>query len=380
LCNKGKYNSNTNKQKSIKEKMDMILSKNILALTKKIRKSPSPKLRVVKPSLLRNIIYNQKDKVENAKHNNNFGNNIICNGLISRKNKNSPSPLSFRFANNNSNNAFNFHTSINNCNNKKAIVDNLLVVNNKRVSSGRKKIIGNSPKYLLNKNNSENYDKINDKIYYQSSSSKKSKNFPFKNRTTFGLNNNNINGGNRNQKFYNQKTKNISSINKKNMIVFNNNDEDYNPIHERKKNTIVLQRNNNKKLLVQKNKNIGNINNNKNIITNEISKKNNININNMKINSNMYNRQMTVIQNFSKYKKKGALNLNNFSKNCHNENLSNNYFEENKIVNEESSYKKNKNINFNNNIANRTIEEKIKKKEYHSQPKMRNNANNCYTN
>jgi CCR4-NOT transcription complex subunit 6 len=103
LCNKGKYNSNTNKQKSIKEKMDMILSKNILALTKKIRKSPSPKLRVVKPSLLRNIIYNQKDKVENAKHNNNFGNNIICNGLISRKNKNSPSPLSFRFANNNSN-------------------------------------------------------------------------------------------------------------------------------------------------------------------------------------------------------------------------------------------------------------------------------------
>jgi hypothetical protein len=94
----------------------------------------------------------------------------------------------------------------------------------------------------------------------------------------------------------------------------------------------------------------------------------------------MYNRQMTVIQNFSKYKKKGALNLNNFAKYCHNENVSNNYYEDNKIVNGESSYKKNKNINFNSNISNRTIEDKIKKKECHSQPKMRNNANNCYTN
>ena len=379
LCNNGKYNSNTNKQKSFKEKMDMILSKNILALTKKIRKSPSPKLRIVKPSLLRNVINNPKDKItENLKHNNNFGNNIICNGFIGRKNKNSPSPLSFRISNNNSNYACNFLTSNNNCNNKRTIVDNLLLVNNKRINSGRKKVIGNSPKYLLNKNNSENYDKINDKIYYQSSSSKKSKNFPIKNRTTFGLINNNINAGNRNQKFYGKKMKNISSINKKNII--NNNDDDYNPIHERKKNTIVLQRNNNKKLLVHKNKNIVNINNNKNIITNEITKKNNIMINNMKINSNMYSRQMTVIQNFSKYKKKGALNLNNFGKNCHNENVSNNYYEDNKIVNEEASYKKNKNINFNNNISNRTIEDKIRKKEYHSQPKMRNNANNCYTN
>ena len=360
--------------------MDMILSKNILALTKKIRKSPSPKLRVVKPSLLKNVINNQKDKVENVKHNNNFRNNIICNGLLGRKNKNSPSPLSYRISNNNSNYACNFHTSNNNCNNKKAIVDNLLVVNNKRVNSGRKRIIGNSPKYLLNKNSSENIDKINDKIHYQSSSSKKSKNFPFKNGTNFGLINNNINGGNRNQKFYNKKSKNILNNNKKNMIVINNNDDDYNLIHERKKKTIVLQRNNNKRVLVQKNKNISNINNNKNIITNEISRKNNLMINNMKINSNMYNRQMTVIQNFSKYKRKGTLNLNNFAKNCHNENLSNNYYEDNKIVNGESSYKKNKNINFNSNISNRTIEDKIKKKECHSQPKMRNNANNCYTN
>ena len=380
LFNNGKYNSNTNKQKSLKEKMDIILSKNILALAKKIRKSPSPKLRIVKPSFLRNMINNPKDKlVENLKNNNNFGNNLICNGLIGRKNKNSPSPLSFRISNNNPNYTCNFHTSNNNCNNKKAIVDNLLVVNNKRINSGRKKVIGNSPKYLINKNNSENYDKINDKIYYQSSSSKKSKNFPFKNRAAFGLINNNINAGNRNQKFYNKKIKNISSINKKNMIVTNINEDDYNPIQERKKNNIVLQRNNNKKLLVQKNNNICNINN-KNIIKNELSKKNNIMINNIKINSNMYNRQMTVIQNFSKYKKKGALNLNNLTKNCHNENILNNYYEDNKVVNEESSYKKNKNINLNNNISNRTIEDKIKKKEYHSQPKMRNNTNNCYTN
>ena len=148
LCSNGKYNSNTKKQKSLKEKMDMILSKNILALTKKIRKSPSPKMRVLKPSLLKNVINNQKDKVENVKHNNNFRNNIICNGLLGRKNKNSPSPLSYGISNNNSNYACNFHTSNNNCNNKKAIVDNLLVVNNKRVNSGRKKIIGNSPKYF----------------------------------------------------------------------------------------------------------------------------------------------------------------------------------------------------------------------------------------
>jgi hypothetical protein len=89
---------------------------------------------------------------------------------------------------------------------------------------------------------------------------------------------------------------------------------------------------------------------------------------------------MTVIQNFSKYKKKGALNMNNFAKNCHNENVSNNCYEDNKIVNEETSYKKNKNNNFNNNNSNKTIEDKNRKKEYHSQPKMRNNAKNCYTN
>jgi hypothetical protein len=45
------YKINKSKQKSLKEKMDNILSKNIIALTKKVRKSQSPKIRNSRPSL-----------------------------------------------------------------------------------------------------------------------------------------------------------------------------------------------------------------------------------------------------------------------------------------------------------------------------------------
>jgi hypothetical protein len=92
---------------------------------------------------------------------------------------------------------------------------------------------------------------------------------------------------------------------------------------------------------------------------------------------------MTKIQNFSKYKKKGALNIinNNYDKNnYHNENISNNYYEDKKIIIETNDNKKIKTLNL-NNIVNRTIDDKRKKNEYnHSQPKMTDQTNNCYTN
>ena len=139
----GKYNNNTSKQKSFKEKMDIILSKNIIALTKKIRKSPSPKIKISRPSLIKNIINKPHNKIlENIKHNNNFGNNIYCNRVSRKKNKNSPSPLSFRINNSTNNYIYNTNT---NSNNKKSIlclnqnVDNLLLINNKKLVIRKKK-------------------------------------------------------------------------------------------------------------------------------------------------------------------------------------------------------------------------------------------------
>ena len=115
-------------------------------------------------------------------------------------------------------------------------------------------------------------------------------------------------------------------------------------------------------------------NKNKNILMNEINKKNNIIIiNNIKISNNNNNnnkKNMTIIQNFSKYKKKGEINPVNTSKypkkNCHNENISNNYVFKGKNINEEKYYKKN-NINLNiNNIGNKPLEDKRKKMIYNT--------------
>ena len=107
--------------------------------------------------------------------------------------------------------------------------------------------------------------------------------------------------------------------------------------------------------------------------------------NNIKINNNNNNnkKQMTIIQNFSKYKKKASLNLMNnkyIKTNCHDENICNNYYEDNKVINELIDNNKNKNLNINNNV-NRTIDERRKKSEYnYSQPKITDQTNNCYTN
>ena len=108
--------------------------------------------------------------MENFKFNN-FGNNVHRNGGgHSRKNKNSPSPVSFRISNNT------------NMNYKKSVLNNqnnLLLNNNKKFVSRKK--AGNSPNNVLNQNSTENYDnsglKNIDKIY-QSSSSNKKRNFP----------------------------------------------------------------------------------------------------------------------------------------------------------------------------------------------------------
>ena len=159
-------------------------------------------------------------------------------------------------------------------------------------------------------------------------------------------------------------------------------DDDYNSLNDRKKSINI-----NKRICNSKNNIICHLtHNNKNIIINNTIKKNTIMINNIKINNNNnYNikKQMTIIQNFSKYKKKGALNIlnNNYVKNnYHNENISNNYYEDKKIIIETNDNKKINTLNL-NNIVNRTIDNKRKKNEYnHSQPKMTDQTNNCYTN
>ena len=59
---KNNYNMNNiylAKPRTLQEKMDFILSKNILALTKKIRKSPSPKMRMSRQNLIKKMEINQ---------------------------------------------------------------------------------------------------------------------------------------------------------------------------------------------------------------------------------------------------------------------------------------------------------------------------------
>ena len=156
-------------------------------------------------------------------------------------------------------------------------------------------------------------------------------------------------------------------------------DDEYNSLNDRKKSL-----NANKRLSNFKNNFIGHLSHKtNNIIINTINKKNSIMMNNIKLNNNNNNfnikKQMTIIQNFSKYKKKGALNINNnnyVKNNCHNENMSNNY-EDNKIIIQGNDNKKIKNLN----IVNKTIDEKRKTNEYnHSQNKIIDQSNNCYTN
>ena len=371
LIMNGKYNINSSKQKSIKEKMDIILSKNIIALTKKVRKSPSPKIRISPPSLVKKLINSPQNKIRKSIKFNNCGNNNYYSGAHSRKNKNSPSPVSFHISNNNS------------------IYNTNLLVNNNKKLVNRKKIIGNSPKYLNNQNSTEHYDNLgiknNDKINYQSSSSNKKKNlqnFPYKNRSIFCPSAYNINHNLiKNQKIQNKKIKNVSRKNK-NVYKY---DDEYNSMNDRKRSLNVNILKGNKKQNNSKNSFIGNmINNNKNIIINDINRKNTIILNNIKINNNTCKRQMTIIQNFSKYKKKGALNIINkniVKINCRNENVSNNYYEVNKIKNEGNATKKIKSLNINNNIENKTIDEKRRKNEYnHSHPKISDHSNNFYTN
>jgi hypothetical protein len=271
---------------------------------------------------------------------------------MTKKNKNSPSPLSFRNSNNNTNSIYNSHT----INNK----DNLVILN-KKTYGPRKKVIGNSPKYsAINQNSSEHFEKMSDKLCHQNSLSNKKQNLAFKNRSSLTHNNNN---GSQNKKILNKKSKNIKDIN---IFKF---DDEYNTLNDRKKNTIntILQQGNKKRRNNSKNSFVGNV----------ITSNKNLGINNIKMNNKNAKRQMTIIQNFSKYMKKPNLNMNNnyIKKNGQNENISNNLFEDNKIISEGNETKNNKNIN-----ANRTIDEKGKKSEYnHSQPKI-TDSNNCYTN
>ena len=355
------YNINniyTSKPLTLEDKMDIILSKNIIALTKKLRKSPSPKMRISRPSLIKNIIANSQGKIVDNLRGNNFMSNNNINRNISNHSKNkkkSPSPLHFKILNGNSGNYVYSLCNTNSnqsSNNKKSILyfnnnninsyinDNLLLVNNHDIINKKKlgKKSGNSPKnidennnYLNQKKKLQIYDNLNINSNYQ-----KVKN-----------------------------NKNIKVVNKKG-INLNKLEEDFKKRQYNQKNKNILMKDINKK------------NNNIIII-------NNIKINNSNNNNNKKN--MTIIQNFSKYKKKAEvnnlvhMNMKNNKKNCYNENVSNNYLCQRKNVNDEKYYKKS-NINLNiNNIANRIIEEKRKKVVYNtSLQKKTEQDDDFYTN
>ena len=337
----GLNNISTSKPLTLQEKMDIILSKNIIALTKKLRKSPSPKMKVSRPSLIKNIIVNSQGKIVDNLRGNNFinNNNVIHNNVHShsKSKKKSPSPIHFKIlSGNNGNYVYSLcNTNANqSSHNKKSIMyfnnninnyinDNLLLVNNHDIVKKKLgKKLGNSPKnidennnYLNQKKSLQIYDNININSNYQR------------------VKNN----------------KNIKPVSKKGLNL-NKFEEDFK-----------------KRQYIQKNKNL---------LMKDINKKNNIIIiNNIKINNNNNNnnkKNMTIIQNFSKYKKKAEvnnlvnMNTKNNRKNCYNENVSNNYPCLRKNANEEKHYKKiNMNLNI-NHIANKIIEDKKKKIVYNT--------------
>ena len=272
--NINKKNNNINKNKTFKKKMRNILSKNIIALTKNKRNS----------SFINKIINkSQNTNLENIKNNN----IIYSNGISKNKNKNNnPSPNSFRISNNNNNNKFVF--SINNNQNNYDIKKMLSI----------KRIIRNKQKFSGNQNYTEYSDnsssmRTNERIYSQSSYNsynKKKKDFSSK---YIDIYNGKNNGMTKIQKTKNTKI-NIININKKKI---NKKASKYDEHYKKYKNNA-------------QNSFTDNMNqNNKNLILNDIRKKYNLMLNNLKIKSYPNEKKMTIIQNFSKYKKKGTLNI-----------------------------------------------------------------------
>ena len=160
-CNFNMNNICLAKPRTLQEKMDFILSKNIIALTQKLRKSKSPKLKTSRPSLISNLVINSQTKNFDSLRKNNFlnkNNNNTINRNSSKNSKSkkkSPSPIQFNLLNNNAGNIlYNlYNTNTNpNSNNKKSILynnsnnfinnyinDNILLINNN--DNTNKKII-----------------------------------------------------------------------------------------------------------------------------------------------------------------------------------------------------------------------------------------------
>ena len=305
--------------------MRNILSKNIIALTKNKRNS----------SFINKIINkSQNTNLENIKNNN----IIYSNGISKNKNNNS-SPNSFRISNNNNNNKFVF--SINNNQNNYDIKKILSI----------KRIIRNKQKFLGNQNYTEYSDnsssmRTNERIYSQSSYNsynKKKKDFSLK---YIDIYNGKNNGMIKIQKTKNTKI-NIININKKKINKkASKYDEDYKKYKNNAKNSFTDNMNQN----------------NKNLILNDIRKKYNLMLNNLKIKSNPNEKKMTIIQNFSKYKKKGTLNIKSNKNikinNYHNNEIIYNIFNnDKKIINEANLIKKIRNITI-NNISNKNNDKK----------------------
>jgi hypothetical protein len=213
-----------------------------------------------------------------------------------------------------------------------------LVGNNTRKIGVRKTIIANSPKMK-----SEQYDcsniRYHDKNNHQGSSSNKKNNLVFKNANNYYTGRNSINGnGNNIQKGLKIKIKHISSINKKNVNVYKY-DDVYNSYNEKMNYLNINLQQGNKRHSNNKKNSIGHmINIDKNI--NNMNKKNIKLMNNIKMKNSGNNKNLTVIQNFSKYQKKGTLIVNNNI-------ISNKMFYQNENIcnNHVGEYKSTKEIN-----------------------------------
>ena len=77
-------NINISKPLTLEEKMDMIISKNIISLTKKLRKSSaSPKNSINGPLLIKNKIMNSQCKIiDNSRGNHFFNNNNLNHNVV----------------------------------------------------------------------------------------------------------------------------------------------------------------------------------------------------------------------------------------------------------------------------------------------------------
>ena len=315
-------NNNNNKQMTFKEKMDIFLTKNIIALAKKRRKSPSPRLRLSKNPIQRINVFTQQ--------NNTLYNNKVSSSQ-SRGEKNL-SPLPNQIS---KNNYYNLNNISNKVNNKNKII---FYKNNEDKSLQLMNIIEERAKDN-SKNNNQNSLSLKKKLQIKT---KPNQNVTYKHT----------------ENSPNKMNYNISVINTR----------------KSNQNTLLNPGKNNKQVNSKFSKCKNKTRTNRCIQ----ASKNNLMLDNMKQINKISKKQMTIIENFSMYKKKTDLmNVNNKILTLNNRIYGQNENKSNNTINENHMNHKNKVLNM-NNFENHTLEVNKLKQEYYyiTQPKSTEN-NNC---